>query len=199
MPRIGVESQRRKSLVSAALATIGEQGSLDIPVKDIAARAGMSPALAFHYFRDKDSIVAETMRHLLREFGAEARQRLERATSPRQRVEAIFDASLATSQFDRSTIAAWLVFYLRARSDPQAARLLRIYVARLRSNLVHALGALMPRAAALEAAETLASLIDGLYIRHALRPQGPDAVEAARICRACLDAALQSSSKEHTA
>ena len=36
MPRIGVETERRQSLVKAAIEMIGQTGSLDVPVKDIA-------------------------------------------------------------------------------------------------------------------------------------------------------------------
>lgn len=190
MPKIGAEPERRQSLIDAALLTIGEQGSLDVSVREIARRAGMSPALAFHYFGDKDEMVTQTMRHLLREFSAEVRERLARAGTPRQRIEAIVEASFAQSQFERTTIAAWLVFYLRAYSSADAARLLQVYSRRLRSNLVHALLATMDRRKAEELAETIAALIDGLYVRHALRREGPDAAEAVRICIDHLDCRL---------
>jgi len=190
MPRIGAEPVRRRSLIDAALATIGEHGSLDVSVKEIAGRAGMSPALAFHYFGDKDEIILQTMRHLLREFFAEVTGRLERARSPRERVEAVIEASFSQSQFDRKTIAAWLVFYLHACSSDPAARLFHIYSSRLRSNLVDALRGLIDAKEARATAEALGALIDGLYVRHALRPGGPDANEAKRVCRDCLDRRL---------
>ena len=187
MPRIGAEPARRRSLIDAALATIGEHGSLDVSVKEIAERAGMSAALAFHYFGDKDEIILQTMRHLLREFSREVTDRLKRASTPRQRVEAIIGASFADSQFDRTTIAAWLVFYLHAYSSQPAARSYNIYATRLQSNLRHALRPLVPEADLSTTADTLAALIDGLYVRHALRSTGPDAAEARRICVECLD------------
>ncbi|GIL01446.1 MAG: HTH-type transcriptional regulator BetI [Alphaproteobacteria bacterium] len=187
MPRIGAEPLRRQSLIDAAIATIGEQGSLDVSVKRIAGRAGMSPALAFHYFGDKDEIILATMRHLLREFSRQVTEGLKHADGPRGRVEAVIEASFGADQFARTTIAAWLVFYLHAYSSPPAARLLGIYTRRLRSNLVDALRQLLPVAEAAVAAETLAAIIDGLYVRHALRTGGPDAGKAIRICRTCLD------------
>ena len=190
MPRIGAEPARRRSLIDAALATIGEHGSLDVSVKEIAGRAGMSAALAFHYFGDKDEIILQTMRHLLREFSREATERLKQAATPRERVEAIVDASFDESQFDRKTIAAWLVFYLHAYSSPPAKRLYQVYAARLRSNLVDALRPLVEDATLKSTAETIAALIDGLYVRHALRAGGPDAEQARRICRDCLDSHL---------
>lgn len=190
MPKVGMQPVRRRSLIDAAITLIGEAGSLDVPVKDIAVRAGMSPALAFHYFDGKDGIILETMRHLLREFSKDIRMALKEASSPQERLDAIIRASFGASQFDRNTIAAWLVFYLKSYSSPPAARLLAVYTARLRSNLTHALCSLAPRAEAEQLAESLASLIDGIYIRHSLRPQGPDANEAIKLCRRHLADAL---------
>jgi TetR/AcrR family transcriptional repressor of bet genes len=64
-----------------------------------------------------------------------------------------------------------MTFYVQAQTSPDALRLLRVYQRRLRSNLTHALRPLCddPR----QAADTMAALIDGLYIRAALT--APDA------------------------
>jgi TetR/AcrR family transcriptional repressor of bet genes len=50
MPKIGQEPLRRKALVAATVDVIGEAGSLDVTGGQIAIRAGMSSALAHHYF-----------------------------------------------------------------------------------------------------------------------------------------------------
>ena len=89
--------------------------------------------------------------------------------------------------YDPETIAAWLVFYLHACSSRPAARLFHVYSRRLRSNLVDALRPLVGDREVVAAADTLGALIDGLYVRHALRSGGPDAAEARRACQACLE------------
>ncbi|MEZ5871224.1 MAG: transcriptional regulator BetI [Nitratireductor sp.] len=183
MARIGAEPERRQSLIEAAAAMIGEHGSLDVSVKDIAARAGMSPALAFHYFGGKDEIITQTMRHLLREFSREVSAELRHAITPQQRLDAIVCASFSPIQFERNTVAAWLVFYLRAYSSEPAARLLHVYHQRLHSNLVHALVPLTGKVEAAGLAEVIASLIDGIYIRHALKPDGANRAQALATCR----------------
>ena len=122
MPRIGAEPERRKALIHAAIDVIGEHGSLDVPVKVIAEQAGMSPALAFHYFGHKDEIIVETMRYLLRELSNSVVTELQRAQTPFDRIDGIIRSSFAPGQFDRKTTAAWLVFYLKAYSAPAAAR-----------------------------------------------------------------------------
>ena len=65
MPRIGMEPLRRKALVDATLRAIGQHGSLDVTMSDIAREAGVSPALAHHYFGSKQQLLVATIRSLL--------------------------------------------------------------------------------------------------------------------------------------
>ena len=69
MPKLGMEPIRRAALVKATIAEIGDAGSLDVTVSRIAKRAGMSSALAHHYFGGKDQIFEAAMRHILRDYG----------------------------------------------------------------------------------------------------------------------------------
>ena len=156
---------RRAALVAATVEEIGAAGSLDVTVSRIAQRAGMSSALAHHYFGGKAQIFLAAMRQILADYGTEVRAALGRAPEG-SRLEAIVAANFSESCFAPATVSAWLNFYVLARSDAEAARLLRVYQRRLRSNLVDALRG---RCAEPEAvAETLAALIDGVYLRAAL-------------------------------
>lgn len=166
MPKVGMEPIRRAALVEATIATIGEAGSLDVTVSQIAKRAGMSSALAHHYFGGKDQIFLAAMRQILRDYSAEVRKELAKTTRHDQRAEAIIRANFADSCFDPSAVSAWMTFYGQAQTNAEALRLLTLYQRRLRSNLIHALRG---RVAEPEiGAELLAALIDGLYIRVAL-------------------------------
>lgn len=198
MPRASAEAERRQALIDAAIAMIGESGSLEIPVKRIALRAGMSSALAFHYFGDKDSIVVETMRYLLRSFACVVVDGLREVDTPLRRAEAVIDASFSPEQFEQNTVAAWLVFYLHAYSSPQSRRLLEIYQARLQSNLVDALLPVCGRRRSREIATGLGALIDGLYIREALSRNRSGGHKAREICREYLLSMLNEPSSEAT-
>ncbi|PVA06567.1 choline-responsive transcriptional repressor BetI [Thalassorhabdomicrobium marinisediminis] len=177
MPKLGMEPIRRAALVQATIDVIGAQGSLDVTVSQIAKRAGMSPALAHHYFGGKDQIFLAAMRQILRDFGAEVRDKLRHARTPRARAEALIAASFAPSCFDPATVGAWMTLYAQATTQPDMHRLLRLYQGRLLSNLTHALRPLSttPR----QDAETLSALIDGLYLRAALaRNSDPESAKA---------------------
>ena len=110
MPKIGAEAVRRKAMVEAAIVEIGEAGSLDVTVSQIARRAGMSPALAHHYFGSKDEMFLAAMRHILKLYGASVRRRMGEVVTPLARLHAIIDASFAPDQFDREVVGTWLTF-----------------------------------------------------------------------------------------
>lgn len=173
MPKTGMEPIRRAALIEATIAEIGAAGSLDITVSQIAKRAGVSSGLAHHYFGGKDDILLAAMRHVLTVYAQEIRIRLAEAVTPGERLAAVIEGNFAPSNFHRDTISAWINFYVLAQSSEAAARLLKIYHRRLRSNLVHDLRPTLGTRAK-GAAERIGALIDGLYLRHGLNPKGPD-------------------------
>ncbi|MBP0484209.1 choline-binding transcriptional repressor BetI [Sagittula salina] len=185
MPKQGQQPIRRAALVAATIEEIGAKGSLDVTVSAIAKRAGMSSALAHHYFGGKTDIFLAAMRHILREYAAEVRQALH-AADPATRLEAVIAANFAPSSFEAATVSAWLAFYGLAQRDAQARRLLAVYHARLRSNLRFALRG---RCTAPDrVAEVLGALIDGVYLRAALAGTGVSgsAEEVTRVAHALM-------------
>jgi TetR/AcrR family transcriptional regulator, transcriptional repressor of bet genes len=190
MPKVGMEPLRRKALIDAAVLAIGERGSLDVTMSEIATRAGVSPALAHHYFGGKDDLLEATMRHILRELGRDSVAALSDVTDPLGRVSAVIAVNFAHSQFRRETIAAWLAFYVEAQRSAPMRRLLRVYTRRLHSNLMSGLRLLLPEREAERTAEGIAALIDGLYIRRALVDGAPDAASAVALVEDYLETRL---------
>ena len=186
MPKLGMEPIRRAALVDATITEIGKSGTLDVTVSQIAKRAGMSSALAHHYFGSKEQIFIAAMRHTLSLYGAGVRGALAMAQGPRGRIEAVIRAGFSTTNFRREVVAAWLNFYVLAQTNTEARALLLIYQNRMRSNLVHDLRQLVgPRAEG--AAERIAGLIDGLYLREALGRKVPSGEDATRQVLEALD------------
>ncbi len=177
MPKVGMEPVRRKALVDAALRVIGDQGTLAVTMSDIARRAGVSPALAHHYFGSKEQLLIETVRSLLRQLRDDTVTALNAAATPREKLSAVIRVSFQASQFAPDTIAAWLAFYSEAQRSEDVRRFLVVYARRLRSNLMASLKVLCPTDDAERIAEGAAAMIDGLYIRQSLR-SAPIGIEA---------------------
>jgi TetR/AcrR family transcriptional regulator, transcriptional repressor of bet genes len=190
MPKLGMPPLRRRALIDAAILTIGERGTLDVTMSEIAGRAGVSSALAHHYFGAKDELLQATMRHILSELNADARNALARSRTARERVSAVIAVNFSETQFQPEIIAAWLAFYVEAQKSETLRRLLRVYARRLHSNLMSGLTGLMPRTDAERAAEAIAALIDGLYIRRALKDGTPNAASAVALVEDYLETKL---------
>ena len=177
MPKLGMEPIRRQALVEATIAEIGAVGTLDVTVAQIARRAGMSSALAHHYFGGKEQIFLAAMRHVMSVYAAEVRGALVMAHTPSDRVEAIVRASFSRRNFRTETVAAWMNFYVLAQASQEARHLLTIYHRRLHSNLTYALRPLVGERTQ-AAAERVAALIDGAYLRQSLGRETPNATAA---------------------
>lgn len=177
MPKLGAEPIRKAALIDAAIFEVGRTGSLDVTVAKIAKRAGMSSALAHHYFGSKEQIFLAAMRHILTIYGRLVADALP-GHGARGRLDAIVLGSFAPQNFQRETISAWLNFYVLSLTSLEAGRLLRVYHRRLRSNLIVALRGLTDDPVAM--AETVGALIDGVYLRAVLTPgpTDPDAAQA---------------------
>jgi TetR/AcrR family transcriptional regulator, transcriptional repressor of bet genes len=189
MPKLGMEPIRKDALVKATIVEIGRVGSLDVTVSQIAKRAGMSSALAHHYFGSKEEMFLAAMRHVMTLYGAEVRGALAVAEGPEGRVRAILRASFSPGNFRRDVVGAWLNFWVLAQSVPQAKRLLAVYQRRLQSNLTHALRPLAgDRAPAIAAG--LGALIDGLYLREVLKSGLADGAAAVAVAKRHLEAEL---------
>ncbi|MBS1166059.1 MAG: betI 2 [Proteobacteria bacterium] len=178
MPKLGMQPIRRQQLIVAAVAAIHERGLNGVTMGDIAKRAGVSPALAHHYFGSKDELLAATMRHLLGEFALAARHRLADAAGPRARVDAILEASFAPEQFSPALIA----------------RLLAIYLKRLEANLRHDLRPLVGEGA-VALARGIAAMIDGLWLHAALPTLHRSPDEALGILRDYVDGRLAAAAR----
>lgn len=187
MPKIGAEPIRKRALIDATILEVGRAGSLEVTVAQIARRAGMSPALAHHYFGTKERMFLQAMRHILRVYGETVREALP-GQGRRGRLDAIVSASFAPLNFQRETVSAWLNFYVLALNNTEAGRLLRVYHRRLHSNLLVALRPLTDEPALL--AETLAALIDGVYLRAVLTGGPTDSLAAIDTINDYLAAAL---------
>ena len=190
MPKLGMEPIRKAALVKATIVEIGRAGSLDVTVSQIAKRAGMSSALAHHYFGSKEDMFLAAMRHVLTLYGAEVRGALAAAEGPEARLRAILRASFSPGNFRREAVGAWLNFWVLAQTVPEAKRLLAVYQRRLRSNLLACLRPLAGQRAE-AVADGLGAMIDGLYLREVLKSGSPDGTAAVQMALHYLNSQLK--------
>lgn len=95
MPKLGMQSIRRRQLIDATLEAINEVGMHDATIAQIARRAGVSTGIISHYFRDKNGLLEATMRDITSQLRDAVLNRLHALPqgSAEQRLQAIVDAS----------------------------------------------------------------------------------------------------------
>src|SRR5258708_18059871 len=83
----GIADQRRGQMLRAALDVITERGFADTRIADIAERIGISPALVIYYFKTKDQLLTEAIRHYEDTWYTERKRRMDKLATAAERLE----------------------------------------------------------------------------------------------------------------
>src|SRR5215831_18789773 len=83
----GIADQRRGQMLHAALQVISERGFADTRIADIAERIGISPALVIYYFKTKDQLLTEAIRHYEDAWYAECTRRMNQMPTAVERLD----------------------------------------------------------------------------------------------------------------
>ncbi|ADT85602.1 transcriptional regulator BetI [Vibrio furnissii] len=192
MPKVGMPNIRKPQLVQATMAVIERVGLHAASIALISREAGVSTGIINHYFGGKHGLLEETMRAILREHSVTVTQAL--AKLPRDahqaRINAIVNANFEGFQAESQVVKTWLAFWSYSMHDAQLHRLQRVNEQRLLSHLKIELNALLPRHHVQSVAHGIAALIDGIWLRGALNPDGINAQQARVLINDYLDIQL---------
>jgi betaine-aldehyde dehydrogenase len=189
-----VEDTRRSQLVEVTIDSLAEVGYVGTTLAQIAARAEVSPGLVAHYFGDKDGLLDAAFRSLARRVGNHVRARLNKAGTPRGRIQAVIDGNLAPEEFEQRTGTAWLAFWGQVLQVKSLRRVQSVYQRRTLSNLRSSLKRLVPADEAQRLAAMIAAMIDGVWLRAALSGwREADSESARALLTAFVDGRLKGS------
>src|SRR5258706_456881 len=90
----GIADQRRGQMLRAALDVITERGFADTRIADIAERIGISPALVIYYFKTKDQLLTEAIRHYEDTWYTEGKRRMDKLATAAERLEGLVGMNL---------------------------------------------------------------------------------------------------------
>jgi TetR/AcrR family transcriptional repressor of bet genes len=183
---------RRTALVEAALESLAARGLGAVSVRDVAARAGVSPGLLRHHFGGFANLLAEAYRATVARVEANIDEAVAAAgDDPAKRMRAFLEASFQPTIVDRDLLSAWLGFWGLVRSDAAAAAVhaetFRAYRGRIEvllSDLARS------RDAAVDArlgAIGLSAMLDGMWLELCLDPSTFTPAEAVEIAAAWVD------------
>lgn len=169
---------RRAELRRAAFEVLQREGMAGATLERVAAQAGASKGIVLHYFASKQELFEHAMREANVKLAEVVVARLHRATSARERLQAIIDANFDESFFQPSICHAWLSLCAEVPREPQLARIQKVIHARMRSNLLSALRHLVSEEDVEPIALGITTLIDGLWLRSGLQSGGLSRQEA---------------------
>jgi transcriptional repressor BetI len=160
-----IEEIRRIELIEAAHRIFIRDGLKGLTTTRICNEAGMSQGILTYYFKDKDEVLFEMVRHANRILMDEVVMRLRGARTRWERVIAVIDGNFPETRFDRNTANAWVSFYAEAAHNQRYARLQRLFYRRLHSNLASALVPAVNRAEIDPFVLGFAAMLDGIWLR----------------------------------
>ena len=183
MPKLGMQEIRRPQLINATMEAIDAVGLQATTVAMISNRAGVSTGIISHYFGGKYGLLEATMRSVLKQLSNNVQEQLQtvHVDDVRGRIEAIVGGNFNREQGDQKVVKTWLAFWAMSMHEPSLRRLQRVNDKRLLSHLRFELKRILPKAQAELVAAGIAALIDGVWLRGALSPDGIDAAAAQRI------------------
>ena len=170
-PRRKLSDARRRQILKAAVRVIAENGLCDTGIKDVADRAGTSPALVIYYFGTKDALLAEALAFADERFYAQTAEAVAGMASARDRLVELVrcSCSVGEAEDDFDEWVLWLDLWARAAHKPDVARDRQAMDQRWRTTIDEivregqAAGEFAPVDAAAFALR-LAALIDGLAV-----------------------------------
>ena len=172
MPKVGMEPVRRAQLIDATCESIFLYGLAETTISKIGRLAGVSTGIISHYFGGKNELVEATMRKILTDLANAVSIRVREAVTPRQKILSIIEGNFSHQQTSPQFVTSWLAFWSQAMHVPALAKLQNVNKRRLKSNLLYWYRRLLSPEDSVVAAEGMAALIDGLWLRGAFEKQG---------------------------
>lgn len=115
-PRKKIKDKRRVQLIEANMESIAVRGLTETTITHISETAGMSRGIINFYFDSKETMMRETLTHLLEEQTLAWQEALEKsANAPAQeKLQALVKALFSTRICARKKLAVWAAFIAHA-------------------------------------------------------------------------------------
>ncbi len=114
-PRKKIKDKRRVQLIEANMESIAVRGLTETTITHISETAGMSRGIINFYFDSKETMMRETLTHLLEEQTLAWQEALEKASgSSPEKLQAIVKALFSSRVCARKKLAVWAAFIAHA-------------------------------------------------------------------------------------
>ena len=120
MARDALKEARKVQLMEATIDCIAARGFAELTLADVAKAAGLSVGIVNFYFRSKDVLLIETLRHLVAEYVQQTNENIRSAgQSAAAQVEAMIDSDFHRTIANRKKVTVWYAFWGETRWRPE--------------------------------------------------------------------------------
>lgn len=174
MPKLGMETIRRRQVIDAVLRILGEHGWRDLTIREVADVAGVSSGIIAHYFGKKREMTIDAIAEAHRRYEQQLAEIEQAHAHPLERLVAFIDVLAGFGSRDQPGWAFWLAIWGRVPFDrvlqAEAAALQRAFRRLLSSAISQGIDLRLfttPSAPA-DIADSMIALGHGLGVQHVL-------------------------------
>lgn len=187
-------AMRRRQIIEATVRSVVKNGLGGTTLATVSAEAGLSQGVAVFYFKNKQTLLGEVLRHQYQLYQDSWQAAREAAgPDPLAQLIALVNVDFDPKVCDPDTLVIWHAFWGEATSRPLYAEISEAFDAR-RTQAMHEVCAALLTASgrgtegAATIGTTIDSLTDGLWLRIYLSTEGTDPKHAARVTAKCVAA-----------
>jgi TetR/AcrR family transcriptional regulator, transcriptional repressor of bet genes len=120
MARDALKEARKVQLMEATIDCIAARGFADLTLADIAKAAGLSVGIVNFYFRSKDVLLIETLRHLVADYVQQTNENIRNAgTTAAAQIDAMIESDFHRTIANRKRVTVWYAFWGETRWRPE--------------------------------------------------------------------------------
>lgn len=189
-------AMRRRQIIEATIRSIVRNGLPGTTLATVSAEAGLSQGVAVFYFKNKQALLAEALRHQYETYQAHWRAaRAAAGPDPLSQIIAMVRADFDPAVCNDEALTVWHAFWGEASARPLYAQISERFDAERAGTMREACAALLaasgrPVAQAADIGSGIDALTDGLWLRIHLTTEAMDTAQALRITARFLAAAF---------
>jgi TetR/AcrR family transcriptional repressor of bet genes len=120
MARDALKEARKVQLMEATIDCIAARGFADLTLADVAKAAGLSVGIVNFYFRSKDVLLIETLRHLVADYVKQTNENIRSAgTTAAAQIDAMIESDFHRTIANRKRVTVWYAFWGETRWRPE--------------------------------------------------------------------------------